>query len=72
MLFLKRQQFLEQALRSITIDINQVLKDSIETLKTVDNAKTEEEVSKHLQAIENILEYIDQIDIANGNCFVPI
>lgn len=62
----QRQQFLEQALRSVTIDITQVLKEAIEILKTVDTAKSEEDVSKQLQAIENVLEYIDQIDIANG------
>lgn len=58
---------MEQALRSITIDITQVLKESIEVLKGVDSAKSEDDVSKQLQAIENVLEYIDQIDIANGS-----
>lgn len=51
----------------MTVDINQVLKDAIESLKNVDTAKSEEDINKQLEAIENILEYVDQIDIANGN-----
>lgn len=51
----------------MTVDVTQVLKDSIEILTTVDTAKSEEDIKKQLEAIENILEYIDQIDIANGN-----
>lgn len=50
----------------MTVDITQVLKESIETLRAVDTAKTEEDISKQLDAIDNVLEYIDQIDIANG------
>lgn len=66
---------MEQALRSITIDITQVLKESIEVLKGVDSAKSEDDVTKQLQAIENVLEYIDQIDIANGSvllCYIIV
>lgn len=57
---------MENALQSMTVDITKVLKDSIETLKTVDTAKSEEDISKQLEAIDNVLEYVDQIDIANG------
>lgn len=60
---------MEDALKAMTVDITQILKDSIETLKTVDTAKSEEDRKKQLHAIENVLSYVDHIDIANGFCF---
>lgn len=61
----QRRQFLEEALKSMTVDVTQIIKDSIDTLKTVEATKSEEEISKCLSAIETILDYVDNIDVAN-------
>ncbi|XP_057669150.1 hsp70-binding protein 1 [Diorhabda carinulata] len=61
----ERKQFLENALKSMTVDIVEVLQRQIQLLRGVESLEAHEDNTKYLEAIETILEYVDNIDIAN-------
>ncbi|KAJ8916484.1 hypothetical protein NQ315_000126 [Exocentrus adspersus] len=61
----ERKKFLEAALKSLTVDVVQELQKQIQILQRVEQAKPEDEVKEFEQALETILEYVDQIDTAN-------
>ncbi|XP_044763906.1 hsp70-binding protein 1 [Coccinella septempunctata] len=61
----ERKKFLETALKSMTINVVEVLQKQIEILMKVDTVKDGDDVSNYLEALENIMDYIDNIDIAN-------
>lgn len=57
----ERRQFLEQALKSLTLDVVQEIEKAMKTLmdpSTDDNAKAD--------AIEIIIDFVQDIDAANG------
>lgn len=60
---------MEEALKSMTIDVVEVLQKQIELLKRVEQVSADEDATEYTEAIETILDYIDHIDIANGNVF---
>ncbi|XP_045469373.1 hsp70-binding protein 1 [Harmonia axyridis] len=61
----ERKRFLETALRTMTINVVEVLHRQIEILMKVETLKDGDDVSNYLDAFETIMEYIDNIDIAN-------
>ncbi|CAG9834252.1 unnamed protein product [Diabrotica balteata] len=61
----ERKKFLEEALKSMTVDVVEILQRQIVLLKGVESLNTSEGNTKYLEAIETILEYVDNIDIAN-------
>lgn len=61
----ERRKFLEEALKSMTIDVIEVLQKQIKTLQKVDQIKVDDDVAEYVEALETILDYIDHIDIAN-------
>lgn len=50
----------------MTINVVEVLHRQIEILMKVETLKDGDDVSNYLDAFETIMEYIDNIDIANG------
>ncbi|KAJ8936832.1 hypothetical protein NQ314_012148 [Rhamnusium bicolor] len=71
----ERKKFLEDALKSMTIDVVEVLQNQIRTLQKVNRVRADDDVSQYEEALEKILEYVDHIDIANdfhkiGGCVV--
>ncbi|KAK9874295.1 hypothetical protein WA026_002648 [Henosepilachna vigintioctopunctata] len=60
-----RKKFLEDALKSMTINVVEVLQEQIKKLIKVDTIKEADDVTEYLEALETILDYIDNIDIAN-------
>ncbi|CAK1541863.1 unnamed protein product [Leptosia nina] len=65
----ERRKFLEQALKSITVNIAEVLQNAIRVLTDVEKMKSiqlgEELPEDVVTAFENILSYIDDLDVAN-------
>ncbi|CAH0548632.1 unnamed protein product [Brassicogethes aeneus] len=61
----ERKKFLEEALKTMTINVVEVLQKQIAVLKNVGELKANDDPKDYLTAIENICEYIDNIDIAN-------
>ncbi|KAL3271053.1 hypothetical protein HHI36_021553 [Cryptolaemus montrouzieri] len=61
----ERKKFLESALKSMTINVVEVLQQQITKLMKVDTIKEGDDVTEYLEALETILDYIDNIDIAN-------
>lgn len=63
------KKFLEEALKSLTVDIAKVLQDCIKVLSDIEKIKSiscEEEPPEDVRvAFSNLLEFIDDIDIAN-------
>lgn len=49
----------------MTIDIIEILQKQIEIIKQVDKISQEEDIQKYAEAIDTVLEYIDNMDIAN-------
>lgn len=52
------------------IQIIEGLQDSIKVLNTVDTAKSAEDIVQQLQAIKQVLQYIEHVNIADGSVFV--
>ncbi|XP_074039621.1 hsp70-binding protein 1 isoform X2 [Leptinotarsa decemlineata] len=61
----ERKRFLENALKSMTIDVVEVLQKQIQTLRKIENLKPGDDTTEFVEAIDTILEYVDNIDIAN-------
>ncbi|KAJ8956278.1 hypothetical protein NQ318_015014, partial [Aromia moschata] len=59
------KKFLEEALKSLTIDVVQLLQKQIRILKKVEQVTARDDVSEYLKALDMILEYVDNIDFAN-------
>ncbi len=59
----ERKQFLENALKSLTLDVVEKLNDAIKTLQNNDDSSEE---NHQIEALECIQNYIDDIDTANG------
>ena len=51
----------------MTIDVVQVLVTQIKELEGVRELSPNDDPSKYVQAFDTILEYVDDIDIANGS-----
>jgi len=60
----ERKKFLENALKSMTVDVVETLQKSINLLLKTDKLKMEDDISKYLEAFETILDYVDVIDTA--------
>lgn len=60
----QRRQWLENAIKSMTIDVVELLRKQIEILKNVDKIKAEDDVSQYEDAVDTILEHVDHIDVA--------
>lgn len=60
----ERKEFLENALKSMTVNVTALLRSQIEILKDVENI-SESDVPAKLAAFETILEYVSDIDMAN-------
>lgn len=63
-IFLQRKKFLENAIKSMTIDVIDSLQKSINILIDSDKLKLDSDISEHLAAFEIILEHVDMIDTA--------
>ncbi|KAG5892773.1 hypothetical protein JTB14_007988 [Gonioctena quinquepunctata] len=61
----EKKKFLENALKSMTIDVVEVLQKQIESLRKVEKWEPGADITEFVEAIETILEYVDNIDIAN-------
>lgn len=55
----------------MTINVVEVLQKQIEILMKIDTLKEGDDDSEYLEALETILDYIDNIDIANGTLLLP-
>lgn len=70
LMFLQRRKFLEEALKSLTIDVAEVLQKAIKILADTENMKTiqlGQELPEDVGiAFNNIHEFVVDIDIANG------
>jgi len=60
-----RKKFLEAALNSMSVDVIEILQNKIRILQNADNLAEDCDVSEHIVALETILEYVDNIDVAN-------
>lgn len=61
----ERKQFLENALKSMTIDVIELLQKQLKVLENVYSLTAEDDITECCTAIETILEHVDHIDIAN-------
>lgn len=50
----------------MTINVVEVLQKQIELLMKVETVKEGDDVSNYLEALDTIMDFIDNIDIANG------
>ncbi|KAF7275183.1 hypothetical protein GWI33_012106, partial [Rhynchophorus ferrugineus] len=60
----ERKKWLEEAIKSMSVDVIQVLQKQIEILKNVNEIKSDDDISEYESAINIILDHIDNIDIA--------
>nr|CAD7416666.1 unnamed protein product [Timema poppensis] len=60
-----RRQFLEQTLRSMTVDIVEVLSKAIEVLKRASSLSSEDDPTECEEAFQEIMDHVDNIDNAN-------
>lgn len=51
----------------MTIDVIELLQKQIKTLQGSDKLTLEEDIMEYLTAFDNVLEHVDNIDVANGN-----
>ncbi|KAJ8898504.1 hypothetical protein PR048_003864 [Dryococelus australis] len=61
----QRRQFLEVALKSLSVDVIEVLLKAIKVLNEAGNLDPDDDPSECEAALEEILEYVDRIDFAN-------
>ncbi|XP_022907166.1 hsp70-binding protein 1 [Onthophagus taurus] len=61
----EKRKFLEDALKSMTIDVIEILVNQIKTFDNVGNVSEVDDVTEYIQAFETICDYVDNIDIAN-------
>ncbi|XP_030755130.1 hsp70-binding protein 1-like [Sitophilus oryzae] len=60
----ERRKWLEEAIKSMSVDIIGLLQKQIKVLQKVDSIKPEDDISEYEQAVDIILEQVDHIDIA--------
>lgn len=63
---LQKKQFLEEALKSLSVDVVQILQDQIKVMQNADNLAADADIANYSKALDTILEYVGDIDIANG------
>lgn len=56
---------MENALKTMTVDVVQVLQKQIDVIKKAETLTAEDDVKEQCCAIETVLDYIDNMDIAN-------
>lgn len=64
----QRKAFLEESLKSMTVDVINVLLKAIDVLKTAGNLELEDDPTESEEALQEIANYVDSMDIANGWC----
>jgi hypothetical protein len=52
----------------MTVDVIAILLKSVDVLKTAGNLELEDDPTENEEALEQISNYVDNIDIANGLC----
>lgn len=57
---------MESALKSMTVDVIDLLRKQIEVLQNVDKIQPTDDISQYESAVETILDYVDDIDTACG------
>ncbi|KAH1011619.1 hypothetical protein HUJ04_000948 [Dendroctonus ponderosae] len=60
----ERRKWLESALKSMTVDVIDLLRKQIEILQNVDKIQPTDDISQYESAVETILDYVDDIDTA--------
>lgn len=61
----QRRRLLEEALSSVSVNVIDVLKKNIEVL--LDLCDSEESMASKENALDEILNWVDNVDFANGN-----
>lgn len=61
----ERKTFLEESLKSMTVDVINMLLKAIDVLKTAGNLELEDDPTESEEALQQIANYVDNIDIAN-------
>ncbi|KAK5638136.1 hypothetical protein RI129_012431 [Pyrocoelia pectoralis] len=61
----QRKKFLENALISMTVDVIKILQENIKILQNSDVLTESSDIAQHILALETILDYIDNTDVAN-------
>lgn len=59
---------MEKTLKSMTVDVIEILLRAIDVLKTAGNLELEDDPTESEEALEQIASYVDNIDTANGVC----
>lgn len=62
----QRRKFLEDALKALTIDVTEVLLNEIKVFDNVANVTPNMPAREYTEAFYTIMEYVDNIDVANG------
>lgn len=62
----QRRQFLEEALKSMSVDVIEILQKQIKILQNAGDVGLQDDITEYEDAFETILEYVDNIDVANG------
>ncbi|CAH1402414.1 unnamed protein product [Nezara viridula] len=60
----ERRRFLEEVLKSMTVDMAKELADAINKLKTMENPETTLESSEYEAALDTVADFVDHIDAA--------
>ncbi|KAB0791154.1 hypothetical protein PPYR_02954 [Photinus pyralis] len=61
----ERKKFLENALASMSVDVIEILQTNIKILQNCDVLTESGDIAQHVLALETILDYIDNTDVAN-------
>lgn len=57
---------MEKTLKSMTVDVIEILLSAIDVLKTAGNLELDDDPTESEEALEQIANYVDNIDTANG------
>lgn len=60
----ERKKFLEDALKSMTVDVMELLHKNVQLLRNTDSLSVDSDISQYMNAIETILDHVDRIDTA--------
>lgn len=60
----ERRKWLEEAIKSMTVDVIELLQKQIRILENVDKIKADDDITEYENAVEIILDHVDNIDIA--------
>lgn len=64
----QRKTFLEETLKSMTVDVIKMLLEAIDVLKIAGNLELEDDPTGSEEALEQIAAHVDNMDTANGLC----